>query len=78
MTILNNQLNISIDEESNMIDRFSLKIQELESNYGEIENVLHWSNAEITHYYKINNPNYQLRLKVQIHLAQCRNQFPGT
>lgn len=47
--------NISIDDESNMLDRFSLKIKELEKNYGDIENVLHWSSAEINHYNKINN-----------------------
>ena len=46
--------NISLQEEYRVMQDFSNKIKDLETKYGEC-NILHWSNAEVIHYNKINN-----------------------
>lgn len=49
--------NISVDEESKMMDKFNNKIIELETRHGIVNNVYHWSSAEITHYNNLKTRN---------------------
>lgn len=45
---------ISLNEESKMLRSFVNKITNLKIAYGEINNVYHWSSAEVIHYRKVN------------------------
>lgn len=45
---------ISLEEESKMIRNFITKIDNLKILHGRINNVYHWSSAELTHYKKLN------------------------